>query len=40
MGVQEVVYDDPRFEDNLKKERARAKLKCLEDARWVCSSSL
>lgn len=31
--IQEVVYDDPRFEDGQKKERAKAKLQCLEDIR-------
>lgn len=35
---QEVVYDDPRFEDGQKKERARAKMQCLEDTR-CCSGS-
>lgn len=29
------MYDDPRFEDGKKKERARAKLQCLEDTRCV-----
>eukprot|EP00752_Nemacystus_decipiens_P010136 g9032.t2 len=33
--TQEVVYDDPRFEDGKKKERARAKLQCLEDTRFA-----
>lgn len=33
INTQEVVYDDPRFEDGQKKERARAKLQCLEDTR-------
>ncbi|CAM9637950.1 unnamed protein product [Pylaiella littoralis] len=32
---QEVVYDDPRFEDGQKKERVRAKVQCLEDARFA-----
>lgn len=32
--TQEVVYDDPRFDDGQKKERARAKLQCLEDTRF------
>ncbi|CAM9590875.1 unnamed protein product, partial [Ectocarpus sp. 12 AP-2014] len=33
--TQEVVYDDPRFEDGQKKERARAKMQCLEDTRFA-----
>ncbi|CAM9124513.1 unnamed protein product, partial [Hapterophycus canaliculatus] len=33
--TQEVVYDDPRFDDGQKNERTKAKLQCLEDTRFA-----
>ncbi|CAM9275298.1 unnamed protein product, partial [Discosporangium mesarthrocarpum] len=33
--TQEVVYDDPRFEEGHAKERSNAKAKCLEDMRFA-----